>query len=514
MANRIKGLTVEIGGDTTKLQDALKGVDSQIRTTQSNLRDMNKLLKLDPGSTDLLTQKHRALCDAISQTKERLITLKEAQRQADEALKNGTITQDQYDALQREIEETTQELKKLEEQAIKAGTALGTKMQEAGEKMQSVGRSISSAGQTLTRNVTVPIAAVGTAAVKVAADFDAAMSKVAAVSGATGEEFDVLRAKAREMGAKTKFSATEAAEAMNYMAMAGWKTEDMLNGIDGIMNLAAASGEELGTTSDIVTDALTAFGLTAADSGHFADVLAAASSNANTNVSMMGETFKYAAPIAGALGYSIEDTATAIGLMANAGIKSSMAGTALRKIMTSLNGDIDITGRNIGRITLKTANADGSMREFSDILTDCRTVFAQLTDSEKSSTAEMLVGKTAMAGFLALMNAGEGDIAKLESAIGSCDGAAENMAAIMQDNLSGQLTILMSQLQELAISMADILMPTLRELVGYLQRGVDWLNSLDDGTREMIIKTALAVAALGPLLSVMGNTITVIGTVR
>ncbi len=299
MANRIKGLTVEIGGDTTKLQDALKGVDSQIRTTQSNLRDMNKLLKLDPGNTDLLTQKHRALSDAISQTKERLITLKEAQRQADEALKNGAITQDQYDALQREIEETTQELKKLEEQAIKSGTALGTKMQEAGEKMQSVGRSISSAGQTLTRNVSVPIAAVGTAAVKVAADFDAAMSKVAAVSGATGEDFDALRAKAREMGAKTKFSATEAAEAMNYMAMAGWKTEDMLNGIDGIMNLAAASGEELGTTSDIVTDALTAFGLTAADSGHFADVLAAASSNANTNVSMMGETFKYAAPIAG-----------------------------------------------------------------------------------------------------------------------------------------------------------------------------------------------------------------------
>ena len=185
------------------------------------------------------------------------------------------------------------------------------------------------------------ITGLGTAAVKTAADFDSAMSEVAAVSGATGKDFDALRAKAREMGAKTKFSATEAASAFEYMAMAGWKTEDMLGGIEGIMNLAAASGEDLATTSDIVTDALTAFGLSADDSGHFADILAAASSNANTNVSMMGETFKYCAPIAGALGFSAEDTAEAIGLMGNAGIKSSQAGTALRSIMNNLSKDVN-----------------------------------------------------------------------------------------------------------------------------------------------------------------------------
>ena len=189
-------------------------------------------------------------------------------------------------------------------------------------------------------SVTTLIGGVGVAAVKTAADFDSAMSQVAAVSGATGKDFDTLRNKAREMGAKTKFSATEAAEAMNYMAMAGWKTEDMLDGIEGVMNLAAASGEDLAPTSAIVTDALTAFGLSAKDSGHFADILAAASSNANTNVSMMGETFKYCAPIAGALGFSAEDTAEAIGLMANAGIKSSQAGTALRTIMNNLAGDV------------------------------------------------------------------------------------------------------------------------------------------------------------------------------
>ena len=208
-----------------------------------------------------------------------------------------------------------------------AGKTGSGSMENLGKSMQSVGSTMTATGKVMTATVTAPVVALGTAAVKTAADFDSQMSKVQAVSGATGKDMDALRSKAREMGAKTKFSATEAGQGFEYMAMAGWKTGDMLDGIEGIMNLAAASGENLGTTSDIVTDALTAFGLEAKDSGHFADVLAAASSNANTNVSMMGETFKYAAPIAGALGYSTEDTALAIGLMANSGIKASQAGT-------------------------------------------------------------------------------------------------------------------------------------------------------------------------------------------
>ena len=337
------------------------------------------------------------------------------------------------------------------------------------------------------------------------------MSQVAAVSGATGKDFDALRNKAREMGAKTKFSATEAAEAMNYMAMAGWKTEDMLDGIEGVMNLAAASGEDLAATSDIVTDALTAFGLSAKDSGHFADILAAASSNANTNVSMMGETFKYCAPIAGALGFSAEDTAEAIGLMANAGIKSSQAGTALRTIMNNLAGDVKISGKAIGDVTIATTNADSSMRDLSDILADCRSAFGNLTESEKAQAAESLVGKNAMSGFLALMNAGEDDIAKLSSAIDNCDGSAEKMAMTMQDNLAGQLTILKSQLQELAISFGDILMPAIRSIVSKLQGFVDKLNGMDEGTKRTIVTIALLVASIGPLLVIIGTAISKIG---
>lgn len=511
MAGRIQGITVEIGGDTTKLQTALKGVNTEIRNTQSQLRDVDKLLKLDPGNTELLAQKHRLLGDAVKETKDKLETLKTAAEQAEQALKEGTITQEQYDGLQREIAETEARLKSLEEQANQSATALQS-IAVKGEKLKTVGDNITNVGKKFLP-VTGGVTALGTAAVKTAADFDSAMSKVAAVSGATGSDFDVLREKAREMGAKTKFSASEAAEAMNYMAMAGWKTEDMLSGIEGVMNLAAASGEDLATTSDIVTDALTAFGLTAADSGHFADVLAAASSNANTNVSMMGETFKYCAPIAGSLGFSVEDTAEAIGLMANAGIKSTQAGTSLRTIMTNLSGDVKICGANIGEVTVATTNADGSMRELSDILADCRTAFTGLSESEKAAAAESLVGKNAMSGFLALMNAGEGDINKLSSAIANCDGTAEGMADTMQDNLAGQLQILKSQLEELAISFGDLLMPAIRTIVGWIQKFVDWLNSMDEGTRKVIVTVALVAAAIGPVLIIVGKVISAVGTI-
>lgn len=509
MASRIKGITVEIGGDTTGLEKALKSVNSSIKNTQSALKDVNRLLKLDPSNTELLSQKQRLLKDAIGATKEKLDSLKTAQEQAKQQLENGDLGQDKYDALQREIIETEEELRRLQQEAATTSTALA-KIDEAGKKIEAFGDSVTSAGKAV-MPASMAVAGLGAAAVKTAADFDSSMSKVAAVSGATGDDLDALRDKAREMGAKTKFSASEAADAMNYMAMAGWKTEDMLEGIEGIMNLAAASGEDLATTSDIVTDALTAFGLSAQDSGHFADILAAASSNANTNVSMMGETFKYCAPIAGALGFSAEDTAEAIGLMANAGIKGSQAGTALRTIMNNLTGDIKLSGSALGEVTIATTNADGSMRDLSDILSDCRGAFAQLSESEQAAAAEALVGKNAMSGFLALMNAGEGDIEKLSTAIANCDGTAERMAETMQDNLAGQLTILKSQLQELAISFGEMLMPAIRAIVSKIQAFVDKLNHMSEGQQKAILTIGLMVAALGPLLVIIGTVISKVG---
>lgn len=538
MAGRIKGITVEIGGDTTGLEKALKSVNTTIRNTQSQLKDVNRLLKLDPSNTELLSQKQRALKDAIGATTDKLETLKQAQAQAKQQLENGDLGQDKYDALQREIIETEQELRRLQEEAASTSVALA-KIDEAGKKIESFGDSVTHAGQAI-MPASMAVAGLGAAAVKTAADFDAGMSKVAAISGATGDDLDALRDKAREMGAKTKFSASEAASAMEYMAMAGWKTEDMLGGIEGIMNLAAASGEDLATTSDIVTDALTAFGLTAQDSAHFADILAAASSNANTNVSMMGETFKYCAPIAGALGFSAEDVAEAIGLMANAGIKSTQAGTALRTIMNNLSGEVKITGAALGEVTIATTNTDGSMRELSDILADCRGAFSLLSESEKAQAAEALVGKNAMSGFLALMNAGDADIEKLANSIDHCsdtfvktvdgaiipmsqaleegidwieeyNGVSEQMAAVMQDNLGGQLTILKSQLEELAISFGEMLMPAIRAIVSKIQAFVDKLNGMSESQRKAVLTIGLIIAALGPLLVILGTVISKVG---
>ena len=509
MASRIKGITVEIGGDTTGLEKALKGVNSSIKTTQSALKDVERLLKLDPTNTELLTQKQKLLKDAIASTSEKLETLKEAQKQAKEQLERGELGQDKYDALQREIVETEQELKRLQEQAATTSVTL-EKIAAAGDKFEKAGDSITNAGKQISV-ASAAVTGLGVAAVKTAADFDSAMANVAAISGATGDDLQALRDKAREMGEKTKFSASEAADAMSYMAMAGWKTGDMLSGIEGIMNLAAASGEDLATTSDIVTDALTAFGLTAEDSAHFADILAAASSNANTNVSMMGETFKYCAPVAGALGYSAEDVAEAIGLMGNAGIKSTKAGTALRTMMTKLQGELKLSGEALGEVTIQTANADGSMRELSDILADCRTAFSKMSESEAAAAAETLVGKNAMSGFLALMNSATGDIDKLRNAIENCDGSAEDMAAIMQDNLNGQLTILKSQLEELAISFGEMLMPVIRKVVTAVQGFVDKLNNMDEAQRKTIITIGLVIAALGPFLVILGTVISTVG---
>lgn len=418
-----------------------------------------------------------------------------------------------------------------------------------GDGLSTIGGKITGAGKTLTMGLTAPILGAGAAAVKTTADFDKSMSQVKAVSGATGEDFDALRNKAREMGATTKFSASDAADAMNYMAMAGWKTNDMLGGISGIMDLAAASGEDLATTSDIVTDALTAFGKSADDSGHLADVMAAASSNANTNVSMLGESFKYVAPLAGAMKYSMEDTSVALGLMANAGIKASQGGTSLRTVLTNMLNPTDEIAKAMDDLGISLQNEDGSMKSLHDVMVDLRSGFGDLKisqeefeegigkldtalangeitqeeynaqvddwinktftaeDALKAQTAATLAGKTGLSGLLAIVNASEEDFDKLTNAVNNSEGAAHDMAETMQDNLAGQIDIIKSGLQELAISFGDIMMPAIRGFAKFIQNLVDKMNNLDEGQKQMIMRIALVVAAVGPLLMAIGGVI-------
>lgn len=401
-------------------------------------------------------------------------------------------------------------LRSAQSEADSATKNIATKI---GSNLQSAGKSITSAGKTLTTHVTVPIVGLGTAAVKTTSDFESAMSKVSAISGATGSDLDALNQKAQEMGAKTKFSATESAEAFTYMAMAGWKTEDMLQGIDGIMALAAADGLDLATTSDIVTDALTAFGLSADDSGHFADVLAAAASNANTNVSLLGESFKYAAPVAGALGYSAEDTAIALGLMANAGIKGSQGGTALRSSLSRLIKPTDDAAALMEQYGLSMTNADGSMKSLGEVMEMLRTKMGGLSEAEQAQAAATLFGQEAMSGMLAVINASDSDYEKLTSAIYGADGAAQQMADTMLDNLSGQLTLFKSALEGLAIQFGEILMPYIKQFVQWLQNLVQKLQEMTPEQKEQIVKWAAFAATIGPVLLAVGKLVTGIGNV-
>jgi len=606
--NKIRGITIEIDGNATKLDKALSGVNKTLRSTQSDLRDIDKLLKLDPGNVDLLKQKQEALEKATGATKEKLDKEKEALAQ----LKNADQTPEvksQMEALERQIVSDEQALQKLTDQAKEFGSvstqqikAAGESMQEFGGKVSGVGDKIAGVGQGLTTGVTAPIVAGFTAAVKTTADFDTSMSQVGAVSGATGEDLEKLRDKAKEMGEKTKFSASQAADALNYMAMAGWKTEDMLGGIEGIMSLAAASGEDLATTSDIVTDAMTAFGMSADESGHFADILAAASSNANTNVSMLGESFKYAAPVMGALGYSAEDTSIALGLMANAGIKASQGGMSLRTAMLNMANPSENMSIIMDRLGLSLTDVDGNMlslREVMDQLREkvsagsdayaesaldmatytdhvavsreeilaaegaererlatiglgsdalesltteeakaleVRALGAEITEdraytdeeymkmceqlgkeqmelgtAQQTAAAATLFGKNAVAGMLAVINASDADYEKLTAAIDGSAGAAENMAATMQDNLNGQIEILKSQIEAAAISIGEALMPTIRDVVSVIQEWVDKFNSLDESQQQTIMTIAGVVAAVGPVLLIVGKMVTGIG---
>ena len=373
--------------------------------------------------------------------------------------------------------------------SIRIDTSVDTTGYSAGVKsLGAMGKTAVAGLATLFAGAAASVGGLATAAVKAGSSFETAMSEVGAISGATAEEMEQLTAKAKEMGATTKFSASESAEALKYMGMAGWKTQDMLDGLPGIMNLAAASGEELGSVSDIVTDALTAFGLQAQDSAHFADVLAQASNASNTDVAMMGATFKYAAPLAGALGYSIEDVAVATGLMANAGIKAEQAGTSLRSMFTRLSKPPKDAAQAMDVLGITMTEADGSMKPLRQTLGELRAAFSGLTEEEQIQMAASLAGQEAMSGLLAIVNAGEEDFNALAESIDTADGAAQQMADTMQDNLQGDITILQSALEGLGIQIYESIQEPLRAAA---QQGTRSIEDISQALKSRGLKRAM-----------------------
>lgn len=481
-STKVRGITIELNADTSGITKGLKAVNSEIGSTQKQLKDVEKLLKLDPTNTQLLEQKQRLLKDAIGETTTKLDTLKKAQEEVGKTLKETGQGQEQYDALTREIVSCEKELKNLEKQARESNVTL-QQISAIGTKLKDAGKSVSAVGDSLTRNVTMPIAAAGTAVTKVAGDFEQQMAKVSSIAQAYGGDLDALKQKAMDLSSSTQFSANEIAQAYEYMGMAGWNTEQILSGIPGVIDLATASGEDLASVSDIVTDGLTAFGLKAEDTTRFVNVLAEAARSSNTNVAMMGESFKYVGPVAGSMGYSIEDTAVALGLMANSGIKASMAGTSLRNLLQRMAKPTKESSEAMDRLGLSVADDSGRMYSLKEIMDQLRSSYTQINmpleeynqkldeldylldegtlkqseydkeleelnlqafgaeGAEKARAAAMLGGTRAMSGLMAIASATEEDYNSLTQAIQNSsdtmvlttDGAVMPLTQAMQE---------------------------------------------------------------------------------
>lgn len=514
-------------GDQT-LKSAIQAIDNQIKALNEGVKASTEAMKGMGSQEDATAQKNELLARSIEANKQKMELLSKQYDDAKSKLQTLAAEMEKakeandpaaLDKATKAYNKQSSEVSKLEGAMSKAQGEI-TKAENAidglGGEMEETAKSttVLSDGFTVVKGVITNlitdaieklVSSLRDAAkymMESGMSFESTMSKVQAVSGASADEMEKLSSKAQEMGAKTKFSASEAGQAFNYMAMAGWKTEDMLDGIEGIMNLAAASGEDLANASDIVTDALTAMGYGAKDAGRLADVMAAASSNANTNVSMMGETFKYAAPVVGTLGYSMEDAAVAIGLMANAGVKGSQAGTALRSTLTNLAAPSDAAAVAMEKYGISLTDSEGKMKPFSQVMQELREKFKTMTETEQANVASTIAGKNAMSGFLAIVNSSDEDFNKLTQAIGNSSGAAQNMSDTMQNNLSGSITKLKSAAEGVAISLYNAFSGTaktavdgLTEAVGRVKdRITEWAQS--DRAQAMLQKVATAVEGL------------------
>jgi TP901 family phage tail tape measure protein len=379
------------------------------------------------------------------------------------------------------------------------------------QKCSNLSSSMTKTGAVMSAAITAPLVKVGKEIYEAGTSFYSQMSRVEAISGANATQMEALTAKAIEMGSTTSFTATEAGKALEYMAMAGWKSDEMQAGLAPIMDLAAASGEELAATSDIVTDALTAFGLTANDAAMFSDVLAAAATNSNTNVGMMGETFKYLAPVAGALGYTIQDTAVAIGLMANSGIKGSQAGTALRNVLTNMAKPTDTVQAAMDKLGVSLTDASGSVIPLNQVLTTMRGSFSQLSEAEKTQYATMLGGKYGMSGLLAIVNATDEEFQSLTDSINDAEGATSRMAAAILDNAQGDVTIFKSAVEGLEITLWGLVEGPFRSIVQTATKWVDSFRKMDSATQVAVLKVGALAAAIGPALIMGGRVVKIVG---
>lgn len=470
-----------------KQQSAIENTKAKLESLQKQHDLLQKEISETTGSTAGLEREKVKLEERIKNTETALERQNQKLQTTGERLKEAGV--DTGNLAQKDAE-LTAKIKELETEQDKAAEGASSFGEKSAQAFGTIQQAIATAG------VAVAVKEIADAyleCVGVAADFEEAMSNVEALSQANAQEMASLSAQAKELGATTKFTAQEAGDAMGYMAMAGWDANDMLQGMDGVLQLAAASGEDLAMVSDIVTDSLSAFGLTAADTAHFSDVLAAAATNSNTNVSIMGETFKMSASVAGALGYSIEDVAVAVGLMANSGVKGSIAGTALRNTFNGLLEGVTLTGAAFGEYEYSAVKADGTMKDFGDTIDELRACFDQMTEAERVNNAQAIAGLRGYNGLLAILNATDADYASLTDSINNCTGAAERMANVKLDNLNGQLTLMDSAWDALKTTIGEQFNPELRTLA---EIGTDVFGGIDEFIQNnpALVKGVMAAA--------------------
>lgn len=515
VSRRIKGITIQIDGETKGLDKALSDVNQRTRDVNSELSQIEKLLKFNPGNAELVEQQHKVLAERVEVTAEKLRDLKDAEAEVQRQFDEGKITGENYREFQRQIVETESklehfrgELKKTTSKAEKVGKGL----QKAGKGIKATGASVRSAGNKMTGFITGPITAAGAAIVKVGKDFEEGMSKVEAVSGETGDNLERLRKKAIAVGKDSKFSPTEIAEGFEYMARTGWDAEEMLGGIEGAVHLATISGEDFGEVTDILTDSLSAFGLEAEDSGRFVDVLAAATTSSNSEISDLGKSFEYVAPKAGGLGLEIEDVALQLALMADDGIKADKAGTALRTMMDMLGDDTSKANKELENLGISAFNSEGELRPLTDIVEDLRNKTDHLTDAKRSTLLTTMFGREAATGIAILLNTNAEKTAEVKKEIDEANGSASEMSDIMRDNLQGSLDDLNSSIQAVAIELYEHLAPAIREIIDFITKLVDGFGDLPESMQGTIVKVAALVAVIGPLLIALGLFIELIGT--
>ena len=527
MADRIDGLTIDLSLDSIKVDSGLQSLKSKLTMVNSEMtRNMSAFDRGEKSLSKYQTQLgglnkklevQKAVTDAAQKNYEKMAKAHgEGSQEAEKAATNYNKEAASLNNLERYIGRVTDEMNQFAEAqkvAESSFTKFGNKMQDVGGKMTSMGKGMKDVGKSMSMYVTAPIVGMGLAAVKVGADFQEGMSQVKAISGATGAEIQSLENTARNLGATTQFSAKEAADGMQFLAMAGFKTNDIISAMPGMLDLAAAGALELGSAADIASNILSAFSIDASESGHVADVLAAAAANANTDVSQLGEAMKYLAPSANSLGWSLEDSTSAIMALGDAGIQGSMAGQAFASSLTRLANPTKKMGKVLEATGAEFFNTEGVMKSMPEVVKELEIGMQGMTQEQKAANLTTLFGAEAYKHWAVLLEKGSGALADNKLMLEGADGAASDMAKTMNDNAKGDLKIFQSAMQELSIQIYDILEPSIRKIIQSLTGFAEKIQNMPQGLKVAALSIAGIAAVIGPVLVGLGTLAASLGAV-